>query len=89
MAYIAAIGWNNLTVFLFFIDRSGLMSKKTSEGLTKAPMLSDAMNKLFGEMILKFSKEEGVRNHLEIGVIGTGTHLLQRQLCIGGGTPCL
>jgi hypothetical protein len=70
MTYSAEISRNNPTAFLFVIDRSGSMNEQTPEGLSKAQMLSDVMNRLFSEMILKCSKTEGVRNYFEIGVIG-------------------
>jgi hypothetical protein len=70
MTYSAEISRNNPTAFLFVIDRSGSMNEQTPEGLSKAQMLSDVMNRLFSEMILKCSKTEGVRNYFEMGVIG-------------------
>jgi hypothetical protein len=70
MTYSAEISRNNPTAFLFVIDRSGSMSESTPEGLPKAQMLSDVMNRLFSELILKCTKTEGVRNYFEIGVIG-------------------
>ncbi|NJM86327.1 MAG: VWA domain-containing protein [Hydrococcus sp. RU_2_2] len=70
MSYSAEISRNNPTAFLFAIDRSGSMSETTPEGFPKAQMLSDVMNRLFSELILKCTKAEGVRNYFEIGVIG-------------------
>ncbi|NJR76701.1 MAG: VWA domain-containing protein [Scytonema sp. CRU_2_7] len=70
MTYSAEISRNNPTAFLFAIDRSGSMNEQTPEGLTKAQMLSDVMNRLFSELILKCTKTEGVRNYFEMGVIG-------------------
>lgn len=70
MTYSAEISRNNPTAFLFVIDRSGSMNEQTPEGLAKAQMLSDVMNRLFSELILKCTKAEGVRNYFEMGVIG-------------------
>ncbi|BDA75934.1 hypothetical protein CAL7716_101000 (plasmid) [Calothrix sp. PCC 7716] len=70
MLYSADISRNNPTAFLFVIDRSGSMSDLTPEGMSKSQMLSDVMNRLFSELILKCTKSEGVRNYFEIGVIG-------------------
>lgn len=70
MPYSTEISRNNPTAFLFVIDRSGSMSDLTPEGIPKAQMLSDVMNRLFSELILKCTKSEGVRNYFEIGVIG-------------------
>ncbi|HAJ62690.1 MAG TPA: hypothetical protein DCP31_28505 [Cyanobacteria bacterium UBA8543] len=73
MPYSVEISRNNPTAFLFVIDRSGSMSDVTPEGMTKAQMLSDVMNRLFSELILKCTKSEGIRNYFEIGVIGYDT----------------
>jgi hypothetical protein len=70
MPYSAEISRNNPTAFLFVIDRSGSMSDTTPDGETKAQILSDVMNRLFSELILKCTKSEGVRNYFEVGVIG-------------------
>lgn len=75
MPYSTEISRNNPTAFLFAIDRSGSMSESTSEGMTKAQMLSDVMNRLFSELILKCAKSEGIRNYFEIGVIGYDTSI--------------
>jgi hypothetical protein len=70
MSYEAEISRNNPTAFLFVLDRSGSMNESTPEGTQKAQMLSDVMNRLFSELILKCSKAEGIRNYFEIGVVG-------------------
>lgn len=73
MPYSADISRNNPTAFLFAIDRSGSMDELTTEGITKAQMLSDVMNRLFSELILKCAKSEGTRNYFDVGVIGYDT----------------
>jgi len=75
MPYTTEISRSNPTAFLFVIDRSGSMDDSTSDGITKAQMLSDVMNRLFSELILKCTKQEGVRNYFEMGVIGYDTSL--------------
>ncbi len=73
MPYSAEISQRNPTAFLFAIDRSGSMAESTEEGMVKAQMLSDVMNRLFSELILKCAKSEGTRNYFDIGVIGYDT----------------
>ncbi len=73
MPYSAEISRTNPTAFLFAIDRSGSMSESTPEGIVKAQMLSDVMNRLFSDLILKCAKSEGIRNYFEVGVIGYDT----------------
>ncbi|MHC5747472.1 MAG: vWA domain-containing protein [Nostoc sp.] len=73
MPYSADINRDNPTAFLFAIDRSGSMSESTPEGMSKAQILSEVMNRLFSELILKCAKSEGIRNYFDVGVIGYDT----------------
>lgn len=75
MAYTAEISRKNPTAFLFAIDRSGSMEEKMESGQSKAQCVSDVMNRVFSELIIKCTKSEGVRNYFEMGVIGYDTTL--------------
>lgn len=75
MPYTAEISRNNPTAFLFAIDRSGSMDEAMAGGITKAQCVSDVMNRIFSELIIKCSKSEGIRNYFDIGVIGYDTTL--------------
>ena len=73
MAYSAEISRTNPSCFLFVIDQSGSMSDSFPDGSkTKAAGVSDAINKLLQELVIRCAKEEGVRDYFHIGVIGYG-----------------
>lgn len=73
MAYSAEISRTNPSCFLFVIDQSGSMSDSLPEGgRTKATGVSDAINKLLQELVIRCAKEEGVRDYFYVGVIGYG-----------------
>lgn len=75
MPYNAEISRKNPTAFLFAIDRSGSMSDEMESGQSKAQCVSDVMNRMFAELIVKCSRSEGVRNYFDMGVIGYDTRL--------------
>lgn len=75
MPYKAEISRINPTAFLFVIDRSGSMSDLMPGGISKAQCVSDVMNRIFSELILKCAKDEGIRHYFDIGVIGYDTTL--------------
>ena len=74
MPYQAEISRSNPTSFLFLIDQSGSMEDPWagSDGQSKADALATVINRLFTEIVIKCSKDEGVRNYFEIGVLGYG-----------------
>lgn len=74
MAYSAEIGRNNPTLFLFLIDQSGSMSDAVPNqpNRRKADALSDAVNHLLQNLVIRCAKEEGVRDYFSVGVIGYG-----------------
>lgn len=74
MAYSAEISRGNPSCFVFVIDQSGSMgdsfpgecAKRKAEGV------SDAINKLLQNLVIRCAKEEGVRDYFQVGVIGYG-----------------
>ncbi len=72
MSYAADITRKNPTAFLFLVDQSGSMAEAWSDGRPKSQAVSDALNRILAEIITKCSKDEGVRNYFDIGVIGYG-----------------
>lgn len=75
MSYSAEISRNNPTAFLFAIDRSGSMEESMGDGISKAAILSDVMNRFFSELLIKCTKSEGIRNYFDVGVIGYDSSL--------------
>lgn len=73
--YKAEISRNNPACFLFLIDQSGSMSVPSGGGsseISKSMGVADAINRLLSNLVIKCSKDDGVRNYFEIGVIGYG-----------------
>jgi hypothetical protein len=76
MAYSAEISRQNPSCFLFIIDQSGSMADNfSSPPKPKAQGVSDAINKLLQNLVIKCAKSEGVRNYYNIGVLGYGQNV--------------
>jgi hypothetical protein len=85
MPYQAEISRANPTAFLFLIDQSGSMEDPwagSDGGQSKADALATIINRLFTEIVIKCSKDEGVRNYFEVGVLGYGDDV---RPALGGG----
>lgn len=73
MAYSAEISRQNPSCFLFVIDQSGSMGDNFSNPPKhKAQGVSDAINKLLSNLVIKCAKSEGVRDYYYVGVLGYG-----------------
>lgn len=75
MPYQAEISRANPTCFLFLIDQSGSMSDPWggAEGAgSKAAALATIINRLFTDIVVKCSKDEGVRHYFDVGVLRYG-----------------
>lgn len=75
MAYQADISRSNPGCFLFLLDQSGSMSDPFSGaggGHSKADELATIINRLLASLVIRCSKDEGVRDYFDVGVIGYG-----------------
>jgi hypothetical protein len=74
MAYQADISRSNPGCFLFLLDQSGSMADPFSGtgGHSKADELATIINRLLASLVIRCSKDEGVRDYFEVGVIGYG-----------------
>lgn len=76
MPYVAEISRSNPSCFVFLIDQSGSMQDPfgaaTKSTKTKAAGLSDAINRLLQNLVIKCAKSEGIRDYYYVGVIGYG-----------------
>lgn len=74
MSYSAEISRSNPSCFLFVIDQSGSMVDPFGgePGKRKADGVSDALNRLLQNLVIKCAKTEGVRDYYYIGIIGYG-----------------
>lgn len=75
MPYTAEISRSNPSCLLFLIDRSGSMDDPFGAGESKrkkADGVSDAINRLLQNLVIKCAKSEGIRDYYDVGVIGYG-----------------
>src|SRR5215467_12844775 len=74
MAYQADISRSNPGCFLFLLDQSGSMADGFSGGggHSKADELATIINRLLASLVIRCSKDEGVRDYFDVGVIGYG-----------------
>jgi len=75
MPYQAEISRVHPSCFLFLIDQSGSMEDPFAGGdasRRKADLLTDAINRLLQNLVIKCAKEEGIRDYFYVGVIGYG-----------------
>lgn len=70
--YKAEISRTNPAAFLFLIDQSGSMSRRDEYEQPLANAVSDSINRLLQNLVIKCSKSEGVRDYFDVGVIGYG-----------------
>jgi hypothetical protein len=78
MAYQADISRSNPGCFLFLLDQSGSMSDPFaggSNGHSKADELATIINRLLASLVIRCSKDEGVRDYFDVGVIGYGARV--------------
>jgi hypothetical protein len=73
MPYSAEISRANPTCFLFLIDQSGSMGDALpNQSKKKSDAVSDAINRLLQNLVIRCAKEEGVRDYFHVCVIGYG-----------------
>jgi hypothetical protein len=76
MGYQADISRANPGCFLFLLDQSGSMADGfSSGGHSKADELATIINRLLASLVIRCSKDEGVRNYFDVGVIGYGSNV--------------
>lgn len=75
MPYSAEISRTNPSCFVFLIDQSFSMEDSWGAGegtRQKAEGVSDAINRLLQNLVIRCSKEEGIRDYYHVGVVGYG-----------------
>lgn len=85
--YSAEISRRNPGLFVFLIDQSRSMIRKMAgSNESKAKEAADAVNRQIGEIILRATKNDGVRDYFYVSVIGYGSskgeakYLLQEEV---------
>ena len=90
MPYSAEISRSNPSCFLFLIDQSGSMEDDWAgePGKQKAEGLATIINRLLASLVIRCSKDEGVRDYFEVGVFGYGgTQVKPALACVNDGGP--
>src|SRR5579859_4839141 len=89
MAYQADISRANPGCFLFLLDQSGSMGDNFSgtSGHSKADELATIINRLLASLVIRCSKDEGVRDYFDVGVFGYGAHVKPGLQCLNGDGP--
>src|SRR5215467_12648059 len=90
MAYQADISRSNPGCFLFLLDQSGSMADGFSGGAghSKADELATIINRLLASLVIRCSKDEGVRDYFDVGVFGYGGMQVKPALhCVNGHGP--
>jgi hypothetical protein len=74
MGYTAEINRANPTCLLFLIDQSGSMGEPFGgeSRRSKAEEVTDAINRLLKNLVIKCTKKDGIRDYFHVGVIGYG-----------------
>ena len=77
MTYSQEISQETPGAFLFLIDQSRSMNKKfgvahNGKSVSRASVLADALNSTLAELVNRCTRDEGVSNYFDIGVIGYG-----------------
>ncbi len=70
--YTAEISRSNPTAYIFLVDQSGSMASGMANGLSKAEFVADVINRTLRDLVVRCTREEGVRDYFDIAVIGYG-----------------
>ncbi len=86
MTYAAPISRTNPACLLFLVDQSKSMGEPFvgGGGQSKAEVVSDALNRLIQNLVLRSAKADGVRDYFRVGVIGYGKEV---RAGFGGTLP--
>jgi hypothetical protein len=71
------ISRRNPTCYIFLIDQSGSMNEVIANqpGRTKADVLKDMINRFIYDLVIKCTKDDGVRDYFHVSVIGYGLNV--------------
>lgn len=71
--YTAEISRSQQTAYLFLVDQSGSMADMMgSSPRPKAQFVADVLNKTLRDLVVRCTRDEGVRDYFSVGVIGYG-----------------
>ena len=81
--YDAEISRSQPTTYLFLVDQSGSMSDQMgSSQRSKAQFVADVLNKTLRDLVVRCTRDEGVRDYFSVGVLGYGAPVLLMDLVV-------
>ena len=78
--YDAEISRSNPTAYIFLIDQSGSMQEPMVSGSYKSQFVADVINRTLRDLVVRCTREEGVRDYFHVGVIGYGDTSVRNAL---------
>lgn len=78
--YEAEISRANPTAYFFLVDQSASMNDPMSTGSTKAQFVADVLNKTLRDLVVRCTREEGVRDYFDVAVIRYGHNTVSSAL---------
>ena len=78
--YDAEISRTNPTAYLFLVDQSASMNDKMTSGQTKAEFVVDVLNRTLRDIVVRCTREEGVRNYFDVGIVTYGGETVRNGL---------
>ena len=70
--YEAEISRSNPAAYVFLVDQSASMGERMAGGQTKAEFVADVINRTIRDLVVRCTREEGVRDYFDLAVIGYG-----------------
>lgn len=70
--YEAEISRSNPAAYVFLVDQSASMNEAMANGQTKAEFVADVINRTIRDLVIRCTREEGVRDYFDVAVIGYG-----------------
>ena len=67
--YTAEISRSHPTAYLFLVDQSASMNDPMLSGRTKAEFVSDVLNRTLRDLVVRCTREDGVRDYFDVGII--------------------
>jgi len=67
--YSAEISRSNPTMYLFLVDQSASMNDEMLSGRSKAEFVADVLNRTLRDLVVRCTREDGVRNYFDVGII--------------------
>jgi hypothetical protein len=78
--YQAEISRANPTAYIFVIDQSASMNETMASGRTKAQFVADVVNKTLRDLVVRCTREEGVRDYFDVAVLQYGDNSVRNAL---------